>query len=107
MHVQDRRIRPPVVEDDESEPELGRVDLVLVRELGDDGGTDSGSVFRSRSRRETRCTDCRMGVQGFELLVFAQSCDDLVCGVERIVQLGELLDQPGAALEQLRELLDG
>jgi len=47
-----------------------------------------------------------VGVEGLELLCLAQLPDHLRCRLERVLPLGEHLDEAGPPLEELRELLD-
>ena len=50
--------------------------------------------------------DRRVGGERLDLLLLAQRCEDVVCSLERILDLRETLDQARAALEELAELVD-
>jgi hypothetical protein len=47
-----------------------------------------------------------MGVQRLELLGLGQLADHLRCRLERVLALGEQLDEAGPALEELSELFE-
>ena len=46
-----------------------------------------------------------MGIQRLALFLLAQLRKDLLGRAERVLSLGEQFDQPGAAFEELRELV--
>src|SRR5205807_4773197 len=90
-------LRPAVDEDDEAEPELLLVHLVQVGELGEGDRIAAGALFGGRALRQVARADRRMRVQRLELLRLAQLADDLRGRAERVVVLGEPLDEPGVA----------
>ena len=61
----------------------------------------------ARAGRERRRADRRVRVEHLLLLLVGQARGDLARVAERVVELGEPLDEARAALEELRELLDG
>ena len=58
-------------------------------------------------REPCALTDRRMRVERLELLLLGQALDDLVGSAQRILDLRQELDQAGATLEQLGELVRG
>jgi len=105
--LEDVGFRAAVDEDDEAEAELLLIDLVQVGELGQDRRMAAAALLGGRALREVASADRRVRVQCLSLLLLCQLRKDLLCRSERVVSLGEELDQPRAALEQLRELVGG
>src|SRR5207248_2558069 len=106
QHVEDLRLRAAVDEDDEAEAELLLVDLVQVGEFRQDDRIGVAALLGGRARREPLRADRGMRVQRLELVALLQLTDHVTCSAERVLLLGEFLDEPRAALEELRELLD-
>ena len=106
QHLEDLGLRAPVDEDDEAESVPGLVLGVQARELGEHLGVDVGSLLGGRARREAlRLPDRRVGVEHLALLLVGEHGDHLGRVLERIVALGEQLDEPRPPLEELGELL--
>ena len=79
---------------------------VQARELGEHLGVGVGALLRGRARREARrLPDRRVGVEHLVLLVVGELGDHLGRVLERILALGEQLDEPRPPLEELGELL--
>ena len=107
QHVEDLRLRPAVDEDDEPEAELLLVDLVLVGELRQHRRVGVLALLRRRAGREAAArTDGRVCVERLDLLLLAERVDHLVRPLERVVELGEPLDERRPALEELGQLVD-
>ena len=74
---------------------------------GEDGRVGSRSLLGGRAHGEARRADRGMRVERLELLLLAQPSEHAVCLPERILDLGQSLDESGAALEELVELFGG
>ena len=105
QHLEDLRLRPAVDEDDEAEAELLLVDLVQVGELGEDGRV--GVVPCSAAERAERCSraDRRVRAQRLDLLLLAGGVEHVLGALERVLELGEPLDEARVALEELGQLV--
>ncbi len=67
----------------------------------------SAALLGCRSGREPAAlTDGRMRVQRLQLVLAAERAEHVVGSLERVLDLGETLDQSRSPFEQLRELLD-
>ena len=106
QHLEDLRLRAAVDEDHEAEAELLLVDLVQVRQLGEDHRVGVGALLGGRARRQAAArADRRVRVQRLELLRLVELGDRVVGGSERVLARRQQLDQPRPSLEELRELL--
>ena len=64
------------------------------------------ALLGSRTRGQGLRADCRMRVERFEFLVLGQFGDHSVRRSERVLVLGQFLDESRAPFEELCELVD-
>ena len=99
--------RAPIHEDDEAEAELPLIQRVQGRELDEQARVVRLALFGGRACGQScALADRRVGCECLDLLVLAQPREDVVCSLEGILDLRELLDQSRATLEELAELVD-
>src|SRR5207244_1565696 len=98
---------PPAQEDDEAEAEALLVAAVELRQLGQHPRIRVGALLDGGTRRQPPRADRGMRVQRLELLLLGQRARSLVGRrPERVLALRQPLDEGGAPLEELRELVD-
>ena len=97
---------PPVHEDDEAEAVPRLVLGVEAGELGQRLGVGVAPLLGRRAGREPRLlADRRVRVEHLVLLGVGEPVDDLERVAERVLALGEQLDEARPALEELGELV--
>ena len=101
-------LRTAVDEDDEAEAEALLVVPVQLLQLGHDGGVVVRALLGGRVLREPLAlADRGVRVEHLLLLGIGERRRDLAGVIERMVGTGELLDERGASLEELGELVGG
>ena len=89
-------------------PNFGLVRSVQCCEVDEQTRIVFVALLGRRPRREPcPLTDRRMRGERLDLVLLAHRVDHVVRLLERVVDLGEKLDEPCAALEELAQLVDG